>query len=300
MKIEEFVSIHRTQGHTIKKVRNYYFRSQRDTGFPFPVYSAFPLDKRVKVTRGLVRTLKWKFLITQVIIDLPKKDIYEYMLNTDNYELEQFKSKLRKKIKKSLRIFSFRKPSLEDLLNEGYAINKQTCERQSRKDDKMLNYSKWSGHVNAILDNPGYTIMGAYLEDLMVGYLGVYELEGRFHTDGAFIDRNHTAGSSPMKGLLYSMVNDLINKHGSITLSYGFHRYLRTTPLTSFKETMLFRRHAYAKGYVVNPVLLLALRLSVFAYMKFPKCKIFRKKIAREIISLYQGHRRLQEALQLI
>ncbi len=90
MNIEEYYSLNRSPDHTMKKVGDYYFSSQQDTSFPFPVYNAFPLNKRVHVDRKLTRALKWKFLITQVLLDLPYHDIHEYILTTDSYDLEQF------------------------------------------------------------------------------------------------------------------------------------------------------------------------------------------------------------------
>ena len=297
MNIEEFDSINRPLGHTIKKVGDHYFSSQRDTSFPFPVYSAFPLNKRLNVDRRLTRAIKWKFLITQVLLDLPHNDIHEYLLTTNNYDLEQFSKNSRKSIRRSLKVFTFRKPSLEDLLNEGFTINKQTCERQSRTDENLIDYNKWSDFVEAIHDSSGYTILGAYKENLMVGYLVVYKLEGIFNTAGAFIDRNHSIGASPMKGLLYTMMNTLIEKCGTVTISYGFHRFSRPTSLTIFKETMLFQKHSYAKGYIVNPLLLLGLSLIIFVQISILKRRSFKKKWARESVRLYQGHRRLKEAL---
>ncbi len=299
MKIEEFVSINRSLGHTIKKVRDYYFRSQRDTGFPFPVYSAFPIEKKVDVNRSLARVLSWRFLITQVFFNLPKKDIHEFVLTTNKYEIEQFSKNERKSIRKALRVFSTRKPSMEDLLNEGFIINKQTCERQSRTDERMMDYKKWSQYVKTIYNCSGFTILGAYLEKRMVGYLVVYELEGKFQTDGAFIDRNYTGGASPMKALLFTCISDLIIKGGTVTLSYGYHRFFRPTSLTTFKENMLFQKYSYAKGYIVNPLLLLGLNMTVFIMIKILKRKSFKQKLGKEIIYLYQGHRRLKEALRL-
>lgn len=298
MKIEDFDRINQSLGHTIKKVGDYYFSSQRDTSFPFPVYNAFPLNKRVCVDRKLARALKWKFLITQVLLDPPNNDIHEYLLTTSNYDIEQFSKNARKSIRRSLKTFNFQRPSIEDLLNEGYVINKQTCLRQSRSDERMMDFNKWSEFVKSIYNSSGYTILGAYREGKMAGYLVVYELEGMFNTAGAFINRNYAVGASPMKGLLYSMMNMLIEEHGTVTLSYGFHRFSRPTPLTSFKETMLFQKYSHAKGYIVNPILLQGVRLSVFILIKLLKRKSLKQKWAKETIRLYQGHRRLKEALK--
>ena len=300
MRIEEFASLNRSWDKTIKRVGDYYFCRQHDAGYPISVYSAFPLNQKVKVDCHFINALKRKFLITQILLDLPKKDIYEYVLTTNSYDIEQFNKNCRKGIRKSLRVFSFREPNLQDLLKEGFEINQQTCERQSRTDEQMIDYIKWSKYVKTIHDTCGYTILGAYLENRMVGYLVTYELESKFMIVGAFIDRNHTSGASPMKGLLYTLMNNLIKKHGTVTLSYGFHKFSRPTPLTKFKESMLFQRHSYTKGYIVNPLLLPWLNLSVFIIIKLLKNKSFKRTWVRHTVRLYQGHRQLTKALKQV
>ena len=135
-------------------------------------------------------------------------------------------------------------------------------------------------------------------ENKMIGYISVFELNGKFNTVEAYFDRNHASGISPMRGLLYTLINNLIRDHGKITISYGFHRYLRTTNLTRYKESMHFKRCSYSKGYVVNPVMLFCLRLIVFLMLKLLKRRNFERKWARATIRLYQGHRRLIEALK--
>jgi len=292
----EYVSLNRSWGTTIKKVGDFYFCKQRYAGFPVPAYSSFPLNQKVKIDSKLIKSLKWKFLITQTLLDLPKKDIYEYVLTTDNYDLDQFSKNIRKSIRRCLRACSFRKPTMEDLLNEGLEINRQTCSRQSRNDGKLTDKQQWSDYVESIYENKGYTILGAYMQNRMIAYLTVVELEEKFYTSEAFIDRNHIGNISPMRGLLYTLINDLIKKNGTTTISYGIHRYSKSTPLTTFKETMLFNRCSDTKGYVLNPILLLSIKLVVYAMIKLLKRKTFKQKWAKATIKLYQGHRRLNES----
>lgn len=182
---------------------------------------------------------------------------------------------------------------MEELLKEGLEINRQTCSRQSREDIKLTDKQQWSDYVKSIYENKGYTILGAYMQNRMIAYLTVVELEGKFYTSEAFIDRNHIGSISPMRGLLYTLINDLIKENGRISISYGMHRFSRSTPLTRFKETMLFNRFSDTKGYVLNPFLLLSLKLLVFAMIKLLKRKTFKRKWAKATIILYQGHRRL-------
>ncbi|MCP4309772.1 MAG: hypothetical protein GY790_00785 [Bacteroidetes bacterium] len=297
MKIEEFVSLNRVWGISLKKVGKNYFQRRRDKGSPFPVYYSFPLNQKVIIDRKLVRALRRNFLLTQVVLNLPKKDKYEYVLTEGSYNLDQFDGKVRNKIRKSLKSCSFRKPGLDDLLNDGLAINRQICKLQSWTDESLTDEHQWTGYINSIHSHEGFNILGAFLEERMIGYLVAYELEGQFNLLEAFIDRDYSSGTSPMNGLLFNLVNDLISKHGTITLSYGEHKFSKLTPLTRFKQKMLFQKYAATKGYVVHPLLLLVIRLMVFFMIKILKRKSLKREWEKAIIRIFQGHRKVMSTI---
>jgi hypothetical protein len=298
MKIEEYVSLNRFWGYSIKKIGNNYFHYRWVRERSFPLNSSFPPNQRISVDRKLMNALKWRFLISPVLIDAPRKDSYEYVLTTGNYGLEQFDRKTRNRIRKSLKTCTFRRPTLENLLNDGLSINRQTCGRQARKEKMLITDKHWCKYITSIHSNEEFMILGAYFEERMAGYLIAYELEGKFNLLQAFIDREYSSVTNPMCGLLYIMINDLIKKQGPVTISYGMHKLSGSNPLNRYKQHMLFEVIPASRGYIVNPVLLSFIRLVIFITIKIRKRKSVRSKWIRYFVELYQGHRILMTVMQ--
>jgi hypothetical protein len=107
------------------------------------------------------------------------------------------------------------------------------------------------------------------------------------------IDRSNSSATNPMSGLIYTAVNNLIEKYGKITISYGMHIYQTPSPLVKFKQKMLFNIVPLSRGYIINPVLLALIKFLVFVTIKIFNKKHIKYRWLRHIIWLYQGHRRL-------
>lgn len=293
MDIQLLVKLYRDSGYKIHKINGYYFYHRWIKNDPFPLNSSFPPNYQISPDRKLVNALKWRFLVSPVLINAQRKDIYEFILNTDNYELENFDRKVRNRIKKSLQTCTFTRPALEDLKNDGLLINQQTCERQLRKDKLLTNQKTWDKYITSIYNNDEFIIWGAYFEGRMIGYLIIYELEEKFNMLHAFINRTNSSSTNPMCGLLYTAVNSLIKEYGRITISYGMHILQGPNPLNRFKQKMLFEILPLSRGLVINPILLLFVKLTVFITIKVFHKKNVKNKWVRNIFHLYQGHRRL-------
>ncbi|MFO7932651.1 MAG: hypothetical protein R6U78_01110 [Bacteroidales bacterium] len=301
MTTEEFVRLHRSWGYNIKKFGDHYFHYRWIRKRFFPLNTSFPPNQVVSVDKKLVRALRWRHLISPVLIHGHKKDIYEYILTADHYDLEQFDRKTRNRIRKSLKTCVFKRPALEELLNEGLSINRQTCKKQKRVDKYLTDEKHWSKCITSICSSDEFIILGAYYEDRMVGYVIAYQLEGTFNLFQALIDRDNSSSTNPMCGLLYTLVNDLIREHGPISISYGIHRFGRPTmPLNRFKLNMLFEACTYSRGQVINPVLLNVIRLVLIIHFRVLRRKTIKKKLLQYFVHLYQGHRLLRSAMHQI
>ncbi len=293
MNLQQLVKLYRDCGYKINKVRGYYFYSRWIRGEFYPLNTSFPENYQISIDKRLVNALKWRFLVSPVLINIQKKNLYEFELTTDNYELDRFDRKVRNRIRKSLQTCIFKRPTLEDLLSDGVLINLQTCERQFRKDNLLIDKKLWERYITSIYNNKEFIIWGAYFEDRLIGYLIIYELEGKFNLLQAFINRSNSSTTNPMCGLIYTAVNSLIRKYGQITISYGMHKYQAPNPLNRFKQNMLFEIVPLSRAYIINPVLLLFVKLLVFATIKVLHRKNVKYNWLRKILRLYQGHRRL-------
>jgi hypothetical protein len=304
MTFDEFVRINRSWGLNIKKIGEHYFisRKTRRRSFlgtsPFRLMSSFPDNYPISVDRKLMRTLRWKAPVVPVLLETPRKSAYDFILTTDNYGLKTFSKSTRKNIRKSLKYCEFRRPALEELIDEGLRINLQTCERQSRIDERLTDREKWSDYMTRVYDDSHFIIYGAFYEGSMNGYLIAYELEGKYNFLSAFIDRTHATLINPMNGLLYTMINKLLEDgRPPITVSYGIHSLGGETPLNAFKRSMQFEAVPLGKGHVINPFVLLGIGTLLTITFKVLKRKMVRNKLLISMIGLYRGHRNLMHAI---
>jgi len=292
MKTKEQVKFHQEWGFRIKEIDGINFRRQ---GLKL---SSFPPDEHIPINQKLARKLRWRSLVTSILMDESRKDIYDFMLATNSYAITDFDNKPRKKINRSLKNCTFQRPSLEVLIEEGLQINRKTLERQHRKDKLLSDRKQWTRYMTSIYYRSEFNILGAFHEGRMVGMLITYEAEGKFIILMAFIDRKNSSLTQPMSGLLFNMVNDLIKKNGAIVISYGMDQFKGKSSLNDFKRRMHFETYPATRGYILNPLLSIPLKILVFYMIKIRKVHSPSHKWEKEVIRIFQSHRQLQAALK--
>jgi hypothetical protein len=285
MRVEEFISLYRHCGFKIKAIGEYYFNRQGWVNYSFPNLVKTPIDKR------LIESIKWKYLVTILLADLKRKNSYEFILDTNDYNLEKFAKKTRNRVRKSLQNCTFKRPGLDDMLTFGLSINRQTHIRQRKKDKTLTDTRYWTRYITALLSNESIIALGAYYAGRMVGYTIAAELEGKYIIFHAFIDRIDSEITDPMNGLLYTMINQLIEQNGSVKISYGLDSFLELQELNRFKNNMLFERIPVSRVYILNPFLLPFVKFIIFFYVHLPGRKSIKNSFIRKLIRLYQGHR---------
>ena len=285
MKIEEFIDICRNSGHCIKNINGYYFRSVGWRNY------SYPLDNKIPVDEQIVKMLKWKYLITIICTESPIRNSYEFVLKTDSYSIEKFSRKIRNRINKSLLACKFRRPSLMDMQSYGFAINIQTLQRQYRKDRSLTDIKLWNNYIESLYSRDDINILGAYYNGRMVGYLIASDIENKSSFLNAFIDRQDADITCPMNGLLYTMINQLIVENGSVNISYGLETFSPRTELDRFKSNMLFEKVPTSRVYIINPLLLLIIKLIIYFNINLLKRKRIKNPFVTKIIRLYQGYR---------
>jgi hypothetical protein len=287
MKVDELISIYRDCGFKINNICDKYFTRQGWVNYAFP-----PLVK-TPVRSNLIESLQWKYLITVILTELRRKNTYEYILQTSDYSLEKFAKKTRNRIRKSLQNCTFTRPGLDDLLKFGLAINQQTLKRQHKNDKTLTDVRYWTRYITTLYSQESILILGAYYAGRMVGYIIASEVEGKFIIFHAFIDRVDSEITDPMNGLLYTLINQLIEKNRSVKISYGLDSILELQELNRFKSNMLFDRIPVTRVYILNPLLLPFVKFIIFLYMHLLKRKSIKNSFTRKLVRLYQGHRLL-------
>lgn len=287
MNIKEFIGLYTKCGFTINTIAGYHFSNQNGFTFSFP-----PLVK-IPINNIPIKSLKWKYLISIILTDFRIKNTSEFILDTDDYDLEKFARKTRNRIRRSLLNCTFKKPPLEDMIYSGLKINKQTCKRQHRRAKNLTNKKCWSKYIKTIYSYDSFEILGAYYATRLVGYIIAFELEGKYLIQHAYIDKQDAEITAPMNGLIYTLVNKLIKEKGPIKISYGLDSIKDLPDLNRFKLNMLFEKEALTRVYVINPLLLPFIKISICFVFRFLKRKRIRSVFTRELIHIYNGHRLL-------
>jgi hypothetical protein len=124
----------------------------------------------------------------------------------------------------------------------------------------------------------------------MVGYITVCKIAGNYYIIDPFYDKQASA-SSPIHGLIFTLINQLIEKNGSIKIYYGIDSFNPLPNLNKYKESMLFKRIPATRVYVVNPVLLPFLKLIIFFFITILKQKKIKNSLVQKMVRLIQGNR---------
>jgi hypothetical protein len=287
MKVEEYVDLFRGCGIRIHTIGNNHFNRQGLVNYSFPNLTKAPLNFK------LLKSIQWKYAVCVLLTDLPRKNTYEFILETTDYNIEKFAKKIRNRIRKSIQNCTFGRPTLSDLMTYGLAINQQTLKRQHLKVKTLTDPGLWEKYITPLLSNRDVVILGAYYADRMVGYLVAIELEGKFILTHAFIDRNDSETTDPMNGLLYTLINQIIEKDQRIRISYGIDSIRDLQELNRFKNNMLFDRVPVSRAYLLNPLAIPFIRLILFISIGLIGKKNIKNDLIRKMIRLYQGHRML-------
>jgi hypothetical protein len=284
MKVEEIADIFNKGGFNISKIDGCYFLHRGFINYSFPQVIDVPFKY------DHLRATRWKYLVSIIKTKAKIKNTYEFILETNDYNISKFNSRKRTSIRKSLRECVFKRPPLDDLIQFGILINRQTLAKQGRKDKHLIESSSWERYITTLYFQESIIIMGAYLAGEMVGYITVININGEYHITDPYYDLK-AASSSPTLGLIYTLINQVIEKEGSIKIFYGVESFSPLPSLNRYKQEMLFKRVPTTRLYIINPMILPFVKLLIFWYIGILKQKSIKNTLIRKIISLYQGTR---------
>jgi len=291
MLISEFADVINKCGSEISEINGVYFHKDG-----WKTYS-FPPTFKVNINKDLINSLKWKNFVTVILTDFQQKNSYEFILDTNDYSLDKFQRKVRNRIKKSLQNCTFKRTELNDLIDIGLKINRQTLTRQKRKEKQLVNKECWCRSIGVLLASKEIKILGAYYSGRLVGYLVAVKIDDKYCIQHAFVDRQDSEQTVPMNGLIYTLVIQIIKEEGSVRISYGLDSIKDLPELNRFKLNMLFKKIPVTRVYVVNPVLVPFIHLIVFISLRIVKKVRGKSRFIREILHIYYGHRLLYREL---
>jgi len=290
MDIEHIANIYRDCGFKLKKIDDAIFMASGWINYSFPAVIDLKLNKNIE------KSLKWKYLITVIKTHLPQKNSYEFVLKTDNYSIDKFASKKRNDIRKSLRDCTFKRPSLDDLFQFGLKMNQQTLAKQGRSDKHLVDDQSWRKYITTFYEQENIFILGAYIAERMVGYITVCKINGNYYITDPFYDFD-TAASSPIQGLIFTLVNQIIEREGRITIFYGIESFKPLPQLNRYKSSMHFERIPTTRAYIIHPLVLPILKFVYFFYSKILRGKKTKNPLIQQIVQLLRGNKILNTAI---
>jgi hypothetical protein len=288
MTVQAAVELFKKCGYKIRKIEGSYFFSRGMVNYSFPQLIDIPINKKV------ITSLKWKYLISIIKTNSKLKNTYEFILATDNYDILKFAPKKRNDIRKSLKECIFIRPPLNDLIKYGLLINQRTLLKQKRKDKFLTKLSHWEKYISSLYDNEDVEILGAYIETRMVGYITVCKINNRYYIIDPYYDFS-ASSSSPTQGLIFTLVNRIIQKEGSIIIYYGLDSFSPLPSLNKYKLAMLFKKVPATRAYVLNPLLIPFLKMILIYFLAIKNKKNSGSRLIRNIIRLYKGHEILKK-----
>lgn len=284
MKLEEWVNLHKDCGFDINSNQGFHYLFKNRILYSFPELVPVPVDKK------LIRKLQWRYPITVVKTGHRIKNTYEYILDTNNYSFDTFRKKTRTTIRKSLNSCEFKKPLIEDLVHYGLKINRQTLHIQDRNDKCLTDPEMWKKYISLCYDHEDVKILAAYLGNVMIGYAMAFRLGEMHYFHLQHIDREY-ATYYPMSGLMYILINQLIEQYGRIRISDGVESFDSIPSLNRFKRYMGFERIPITRVYIINPLIVMMLYPFVYVYVSLMHKRNSQNTLMRKMINLYYGHR---------
>ena len=107
----------------------------------------------------------------------------------------------------------------------------------------------------------------------------------------AFIDRNDSHVTNAMNGLLFTLLNQIIEKSGSMKISYGIEPFTELPEMIRYMKNMLFEQSPVLRVFTINPLHLPFVRLIIFYNLYLMGRKSIISPFIRKLIRIYQGHR---------
>jgi hypothetical protein len=289
MELKELMGLYQQSGFNVYELNGQIFCNKSLINY------SFPLLEEAELNREIIEKLNWRFPISVLKIKTHFTNTHEYILKTSDYSLGMFKQKVAKSIRRSLESFEFRRPSLEELIDQGLIINRQALKFQSnRTDSSLTNSEKWAMQATAFYKSDDVIIYAAFRDGKMAGYIITCAYKEKYFNHLKHFDRSFSH-YSPMQGLLFKVINQILTEKGEIEISDGMESYKHLPGLQRFKSNMLFQRVPCARVYLIHPLVLKIIKILISCNVLIPKGIIKSRPYFRTLVHLYSN--RIQRRL---
>jgi hypothetical protein len=188
MNAETFAEWLRRQGHQILRTNSSYWYSAGPR-----VLQAFPYHWLITPTRDEIRRLMQEHGVLALRYSTPLKNqrgmaSYHVVLQSP-YTMEGLRSQARNGVKRGLKVFKIEQISFERLATEGWGLQQDTLDRQSRL--QSMDQEEWERLCRAADGLPGFETWAAVKDGELAGALIICQIDDVFHVPYALSHRNY-------------------------------------------------------------------------------------------------------------
>ena len=177
-----------------------------------------------------------------------------YVCRKTDYDLEDVKSTLRRKIRKALKNFDIRPCEKKELLEQGIVLNRETMSRQRRGDDEFTDPKKWTRLVAAAELCEGIDTLGAFADGKLGAYMITYVEHGWFNILHQFSSRAMLP-MMPNDGLVFLATKSAIERPDVEVACFGTEGLSSGAGLHDFKLRYGYVSEPRSWGVRWNPTL---------------------------------------------
>ena len=295
MTADEFAELNKSLGHRVEYTQNHswIFRDDKSVLSLPTLEDAFPS----KAELNSLFYLGAKIVLFKT--DLSIKNSYEYVFTGKTYGIECFESKIRNQIRKGLKDCTIANVTMDDMTGCGFNINRQTLEKHHRSVDYLDDKAKWTNYIATLMQYKDVYIKGAYVGGILAVYVVFIKVCNKYYIYHPFMDKQFSA-SCPMNALIFTFINEVLERESTIDVSYGLASYSEKSGLDKFKKGMLFREMQCTRVVQVNQLLRIMVNGATHKLFKI-LCKTanLKKSSMRKFEYVLDNKKTLNEYLRL-
>ena len=251
MNPENFAEWLRRQGHRVYRTASSYWYEAGPR-----VLQAFPYHWIITPTRGEIRELLLKQSIVAVRYSAPLsypggKASYHVVLQKP-YQIDALKSQARNGIKRGLKHFSVEQICFGWLATEGWALQRDTLERQDRL--QSMTQGEWELLCRSAEDLPGFEAWAAISNNQLAGALIICRIGDMFNVPYA-MSRSCFLRKHVNNALFYVSASDMLEREGVTGIFYTVQSLDAPPNVDEFKFRMGFQPTAVRQCVDFHPLL---------------------------------------------
>ena len=251
MNAETFAEWMRRQGHKVYRTASSYWYSAGPR-----VLQAFPYHWIITPSRGEIRALLLKHGIAAVRYSAPLsfsggKASYHVVLKKP-YQIDALKRQARNGIKRGLEHFSVEQISFEWLATEGWALQRDTLERQDRL--RSMTQAEWELLCRSAEDLPGFEAWAAISNNELAGAVIICRIDDMFNVPYA-MSRSCFLRKHVNNAVFYVTGCDMLERKGVNGIFYTVQSLDAPANVDEFKFRMGFQPTAVRQCVDFHPLL---------------------------------------------